>query len=152
MVINDVYLVKYVFVPLPREAARYVWWGMADTHPHTLRYLPCFHFFQCAYHSPIAVFTIKVLVTRMAGVGFTKNEKVSTTHHSLRILRTHTAISIHLLRLFSTDFFTETRRLRRTAANCGLEPYGILYCTSTYRVGVQVRIYTYSVSYFASQT
>lgn len=77
----------------------------------------------------------------MAGVGFTKNEKVSTTHHSLRILRTHTAISIHLLRLFSTDFFTETRRLRRTAANCGLEPYGIpfrtlLYvpggCTSTY--------------------
>lgn len=24
---------------------------MADTHPHTLRYLPCFHFFQCAYHS-----------------------------------------------------------------------------------------------------
>lgn len=78
----------------------------------------------------------------MPGVGFTKNEKVSTTHHSLRILRTHTAISIHLLRLFSTDFFTETRRLRRTAANCGLEPYGIrsvLYCmyvpggcTSTY--------------------
>ena len=81
----------------------------------------------------------------MAGVGFTKNEKVSTTHHSLRILRTHTAISIHLLRLFSTDFFTETRRLRRTAANCGLEPYGIsvLYCTCTYVPGECTSTYLY---------
>lgn len=31
-----------MYVPLPREAARYVWWGMANKHPYTLRYLPCF--------------------------------------------------------------------------------------------------------------
>lgn len=57
----------------------------------------------------------------------------------------HTAISIHLLRLFSTDFFTETRRLRRTAANCGLEPYGIsvLYCTCTYVPGGCTSTYLY---------